>query len=95
MRRHRATLAATPLFVALAAGCGGSTEAPEATSASDGEVGGLTREQIQQRAEAMSPEVAESLGIIDTTIRIERPTPAESLTVLPLVGDSAPPSPPL
>lgn len=94
MRRYRATVAATPLFVALVAGCGGSTEAPEATSAGDGEVRALTREQIQERAEAMSPEVAESLGIIDTTIRIERPMPPESLTVNPFVGDSAPsPSP--
>ncbi len=31
---------------------------------------GLTPEQIEQRAEAMAPEQAEQLGVIDTTIRV-------------------------
>ena len=32
---------------------------------------GLSREQIRERAEPMSPARAESLGIIDTTIHLE------------------------
>jgi hypothetical protein len=35
------------------------------------EMDGLSREQIQQRARAMSPAQAEALGIVDTTIHVE------------------------
>ncbi len=31
---------------------------------------GLSPEQLEQRAEAMTPEQAEELGVVDTTIRV-------------------------
>lgn len=83
-------MVAIALLAPLAAGCGAAEEAPDAAGAADAEVPALTREEIRERAEAMSPEVAESLGIVDTTIRIERPMPAESLRTPPFLTDSAP-----
>jgi hypothetical protein len=38
----------------------------------------------------MSPETAESLGIVDTTISVQSPMPAESVRTEPLPVDSPP-----
>lgn len=78
------------LLVVLA-GCGGAEEAVEAEvepAADPGAMDGLTPEQIRVQAEPMSPAVAESLGIIDSTIHIEDPFPGDSLELL---RDSAAP----
>ena len=70
----RRTLAT--ICLAAAAGC-----APEAESpiVEDPEFDGLTREQIEQQAEPMTPAEAERLGIVDTTIRIEPPIDPDSI----------------
>lgn len=81
------------LAALLLAACGPGDEAPEASDPADAEVPALTREEIEERAEAMTPEMAESLGIIDTTIRIERPMPAESVRAPGFTPDSSPPPP--
>jgi hypothetical protein len=89
MRRFRARLATTLSLIVIAGACGGSADPPEAATVVDGEVSPLTREQIEEHAEAMSPEKAESLGIVDTTIAIEAPTPTDSEMIAPPGGDSA------
>lgn len=93
MRRSRVTLLATPLLLVLVGACGGAADSPEQGSDEDGEVSPLTREEIREHAEAMSPATAESLGIVDTTISIEAPVAADSLRRLGPPADSAPPSP--
>ena len=90
MRSIRLLMASVPLLCLLPAACGPSDEeVPPASSDANGDEGirALTREQLQQQAEAMSPEVAESLGIVDSTIRIERPVPPESVQPI-LIPDS-------
>jgi hypothetical protein len=80
MTKMQRGAAATLLGLALAtAGCGGSERAGGRSDAGDapdtGAVGGLSPEELRARAEPMSPEQAESLGIaIDTSIHIERPS---------------------
>ncbi|HEX6926239.1 MAG TPA: hypothetical protein VF167_12535 [Longimicrobiaceae bacterium] len=69
----------------LGVGCGGSEE-QEAGSNPPEDVNPLTREEIREQAEAMSPEVAESLGIVDTTIKVQSPVSPESV---PLVDTAA------
>lgn len=74
---------------ALLAGCSEPEQVPAGgvdTTVSE-EVRALTREQIRQSAEAMSPAVAESLGIVDSTIHIESPMPPESVP-LPSLPES-------
>lgn len=51
---------------------------------------GLSTQQIEQRAEAMSPARAESLGIVDTTIHLEELTTGDSLTIRAVVPESVP-----
>lgn len=67
----------------LALGCGGGEGAEEATdvepAAGGAAMDGLTPEQIRRQAEPMSPAVAESLGIVDTTIHIEDPNPGDTV----------------
>lgn len=89
MKSLRGIVVGTALLCLLLA-CGRAEDAPADTTVTDSEVPALTREQIQQSAEAMSPEVAESLGIVDTTIRIESPMPPESLRPPLFNPDSAP-----
>jgi hypothetical protein len=69
----------------LLAGCGNGPE-PEA-GPSDPEYEGLSPAEIQLQAESMTPEEAERLGIVDTTIRIESPINPD--TVLPIPSDTA------
>jgi hypothetical protein len=71
------------LGLALLSACGGAEPDPEPRF-SEPEYEGLTREEIERQAEAMTPEEAERLGIIDTTIRIEVPVGPDTLLQLPL-----------
>lgn len=81
MRRNTARLylGCALLGATLVMGCGRedvpSAEGREALVADTASAGldGMTAEQIEQRAEAMSPERAAELGVIDTTI----PVPSE------------------
>lgn len=60
------------------AGCGTGGDGGEgAAAAGDPELDGATREEIERRGEAMSPAVAESLGIIDSTIHMEQLDPGD------------------
>lgn len=45
------------------------------------EYDGLSREQIEERASSMTPEEAERLGIIDSTIHIEPPINPDSVII--------------
>jgi hypothetical protein len=75
----------TGLLVLLAGGvaaCGGGGEGTTrdtTVGADTGAMGGLTPEEIRARAEPMSPEKAESLGIVDTTIHVESHENPDSL----------------
>lgn len=73
------------LVVAMVAGgCGtkekGATN-DTTTVADTGAIGGLTPDEIRARAEPMSPEKAESLGIVDTTIHVEVHDPNDTLPI--------------
>lgn len=46
-------------------------------------IDGLSREQIEARAEAMSPAQAESLGIVDRTIHVEQLAPQDTVRFTP------------
>ncbi|MQA89537.1 MAG: hypothetical protein GEU90_04810 [Gemmatimonas sp.] len=62
-------------------GCGDpADEAPSSDSGPEYE--GRSREQIEAEAAPMSPAEAESLGIVDTTIRMQPPMNPDS--VIPL-----------
>jgi hypothetical protein len=68
-----------PLLALSVAACGaGDDDAAGAGEASA--VGqGLSPEQIESRVEPMSPEAAESLGIIDSTIHIANPAGPDTM----------------
>ena len=91
MRRTRtAALTVLLLLPPLLAACGGGEE-PAAEPAGGAIEDGLSPEQIREQAEPMSPERAEALGIIDTTIHLEKLTsPGDSAlladTVRPPLG---------
>ena len=92
MRSFRLLMASVPFLCLLPAACGpAEEEVPAAANEASGDEGirALTREQLQEQAEAMSPAVAESLGIVDSTIRIESPVPPESVQPIP-IPDSIP-----
>lgn len=90
MTMLRARLGIAPLLAVLAGGCA-AEDASDAAAPAGAEAPALTREEIQRQAEAMSPAMAESLGIVDTTIRIESPMPAESVRVPGGAPDSSAP----
>lgn len=87
-----------PAAFALA-GCEGDEEPPRAAAerarmdtTNQHALDGLSAEQIRARAEAMSPERAEALGIIDTTIHVESlQDPGDS--ILARVPPAEPPPP--
>lgn len=63
----------------LTGGCDGPEQLPQAEAERDtAGFGGLTPEQIRDQAEPMRPEVAESLGIVDTTIHLDDPVPRDT-----------------
>lgn len=68
----------------LLGACDNGEERP-APAIDESEFEGLSRDEIEQQAESMTPEEAERLGIVDSTIRIEAPMNPDS--VLPM--DSA------
>lgn len=81
MKRFRSIIGAVPVLLIMA--CGGSAEQPQPAVDTGDDPRPLTREQIQQSVEAMSPAQAESLGIVDTTIRIESPVPEDGIRRIP------------
>ncbi len=88
----RSLLRAALVLLALApAACGDDEAEPGAAVVRDtaAAVDGLSREQIEERARAMSPEQAESLGIIDTITRIEPPVAPDTLFDGPLLLDDS------
>lgn len=87
MKRFRSIIGAVPILLVMA--CGGTAEQPPEPAGDPGDdPRPLTREQIEESVEAMSPAQAESLGIVDTTIRIESPMPEDS--VIRVLPDSTP-----
>jgi hypothetical protein len=73
----RWTMLATLVPLLLALGCrtepaGHEAVPPEEDLAPEVERG-LTEEELQRRAREMSPEQAERMGIVDTTIHVETP----------------------
>lgn len=84
------------LLVCLGAtACGGAESEPQEQIVPDtGVIGGLSPEEIQRQVTPMSPEVAESLGIVDTTIRIEpQAAPDSGLPIRPAPGTPTGPDP--
>lgn len=76
-------------LLAPASACNGDTDADAARIQADRDtvnesaLDGLSRTQIERQAEPMSPEQAEQLGVIDSTIHLEDPT-VDMDTVLPV-----------
>ena len=91
-RRQRVLLLATAaaLGAVLFAGCGVPEDDPPPEPVEVEDVSPLSREELEMQAEAMSPEVAESLGIVDTTISVTRPVPPESVLLPGTPFDSLP-----
>ena len=87
-RRARIGVALGLLVPMIACGNGEPEAAPPAPP--DPETTPLTREEIELQAEAMSPAVAESLGIVDSTILIERPISDDTILLPPFLIDSVP-----
>lgn len=86
--RHRSRAVRLWSLVVLglaAAGCGGGSEEGEAEVQGGEAYDGLSPAQIESQAEAMSPEQAEELGIVDSTIHMERLTSPEDSA---LIGDT-------
>lgn len=66
------------LLLALLAACGrggegekGPPDAAQMDTTNESPIDGLSREQIQRTAQPMTPEQAEALGIVDSTIHVE------------------------
>ena len=78
---RRRLLAVAVGVLCVMTGCDGP--AAEPPGAGEVEYEGVSRDQIQLEAESMTPEEAERLGIVDTTIHIEPPMNPDS--VLPLL----------
>lgn len=72
------------LLLTVAFGCQRAEEpAPEpVTETREGEFQGVSPEELRMRAEPMSPEMAESLGIVDTTIHVEEQL-SDTITIPP------------
>ena len=75
---HRTHTPAAVLLALLLAACGGRGEggaAPPESGVMDTTnqqaIDGLSRRQIERQAQPMTPEQAEALGLVDTTIHIE------------------------
>lgn len=89
MRVPSAALAALLACALAITGCGrdgNGSEAEEPVAEPVAE--GLSPEEIQRQAEPMSPEQAEQLGIVDTTIHVEQLASPEDTALRP---DTAPP----
>jgi hypothetical protein len=84
--RSGSLLAGLVLWLAIGAGCRAEGDAPQEFD--DPQYEGVSLEEMELQAEAMSPEEAERLGIIDTTIQI---TPMNPDSLLPDEGGLMPP----
>jgi len=93
---RRRILGGLVLGVLAGAGCGGGGAdergAAGAAGGADTTLEGLSRDQIRQMAEPMSPEQAEQLGIVDTTIHLENLGDSDTLA-LPDTGGARPAPP--
>jgi hypothetical protein len=89
MKRWRPWTVLT-LLVPIAGACGTAGDEPDEPRSERTEeaLEGLSPEQIRSRVEPMSPEMAESLGIVDTTIHVEDRSPEDSLLPPTLSGDT-------
>ena len=67
--------------ILVAAGCS-DTPAADTSGGAAPEYDGLSREQIESEASMMTIEEAESLGIVDTTIRVVPPMNPDSVEAL-------------
>lgn len=78
------------LLVTIAGACDTRGDEPDEppSERSEEALEGLSPEQIRNRVEPMSPEMAESLGIVDTTIHVEDRNPEDSLLPPTLSGDT-------
>lgn len=91
---RRLALVPALLLTLAAGGCGGG-DPPEAAdpgagpAADDAAMDGLSREQIQQQVEPLSPGRAQELGIIDTTATVADPAPGAP--VIPGTGPEVSP----
>lgn len=94
------TLLRGALAALLLVGCGGEGggsdledlgESLEIDTTNQTAIDGLSRDQLEARVEPMSPERAEALGIVDTSIHLQSPDLID--TVIPL-GGGVQPSPP-
>jgi hypothetical protein len=88
-RTGLAALAVLLLSLPLAGACAGEGAEPATEAEEEPGIGGLSPEQIRQQAEPMSPEQAEELGIIDTTIHLEKLTSPGDSALL----EARPPAP--
>lgn len=88
------------LTALLLVGCGGEGdgsdpedlgESLEIDTTNQTAIDGLSRDQLEARVEPMSPERAEALGIVDTSIHLQSPDLID--TVIPLGGEVQPPRP--
>lgn len=93
-------LALLGALVLLSAGCDAEPEVEDLPAAegvdtmNESAMDGLSREQILEGAEAISPEEAEARGIIDSTIHIPDPTISDTLFFPPRAGPAPPGSRP-
>ena len=104
MQPIRPLLSRTPALLGVLllppalAGCeGGAGDAPPAAEAIDttnqSAMDGLSREQIRAQSEALPPEQAEAMGIIDSVVHIPDPT-LDTLTLPPREVRPPGPTPP-
>lgn len=95
MRRWRVWMTGF-LLVAFAGVAGCAEEEAEVVNTSQPEYDGVSRDQIQSQVEPITPEEAEALGIVDTTMprhpqmNPDSINPLDVPQVVPPVPDSVP-----
>jgi hypothetical protein len=93
MKRSRTVFSIMLLGTALTA-CEREEPVVETGVTDEPAVEGLTPDEIRRQAEPMSPEEAEQLGIVDTTIHVEQlATPEDSLLLRDTTPPPVPPEP--
>jgi hypothetical protein len=80
MNRSRTVALLVLLAVTPVTGCDRDESQPAPVVVDEPVAEGLSPEEIRQQAEPMTPEQAEQLGIVDTTIHVEQlATPEDTL----------------
>ncbi len=80
MNRSRAGALLVMLVAVIVSGCDRDEPQPAPVVGGEPVAEGLSPEEIRQQAEPMTPEQAEQLGIVDTTIHVEQlATPEDTL----------------